>query len=575
MKSGAIIGILAIFVASNVYADATTEFNQAADAYIDQSYLPDNPTQAVLLGLHQYDNQLENLSQADRDRQIKQLKKYEKQFNALSTKGMDQETSANRQLVIYNIEDRLLMLEKIKPWENTPDYYSATATNGAFVLMNRNFAPATQRLKSLISREKLIPGLLADARKNLKNPPKIATEIALEQLPGIIDFFKQDVPLAFAEVKDETLNKEFKTTNQQVIDALIAYQTWLQTDLLPKSHGDFRVGKENFQKLLKYEEMVEMPLSKLLAIGRADLKKNQDEYNKILAEIAQGRSIETVKAEINADHPAPNKLLSSFSAKFSDLISFIQTHKIITIPSEVRPTMEETPPFMRASTVASMDTPGAFETNSKEAFFNVTLPNPQWDQAKINNFMSIFNYPDMSSIAIHEAYPGHYVQFLWIPQVKTRVRKIFGAASNAEGWAHYCEQMMLDEGYGKNLGEKQAKLLRLGQLHDALLRNARFVVGIEMHTGNMTYEQAIQFFMQEGHQSESSAILEAKRGTYNPTYLYYTLGKLEILKLRHDVEQKLGKDFNLMKFHNDFMRQGYPPIRIVREAMLGDKQEAL
>jgi uncharacterized protein (DUF885 family) len=272
-------------------------------------------------------------------------------------------------------------------------------------------------------------------------------------------------------------------------------------------------------------------------------------------------------------------LLSTFRATFDSIIDFIQSHHIVTIPSDVRPMLEETPPFMRATTTASMDTPGAFETKATEAYFNVTLPDPKMTPDEVEGYMHGFNVGTIISTAVHETYPGHYIQFLWVPRAPSRIRKILGANSNAEGWAHYCEQMMLDEGYGQpGLGAKdarEAKLIRLGQLQDALLRNARFIIGIKMHTGSMSLEQAEEFFQKEGYQSKQSAIVETKRGAGDPTYLYYTLGKLEILKLRADLEKKEGKSFNLQKFHDEFLQQGFPPIKIVREAMLGNNSPAL
>jgi uncharacterized protein (DUF885 family) len=272
-------------------------------------------------------------------------------------------------------------------------------------------------------------------------------------------------------------------------------------------------------------------------------------------------------------------LLASFRDTFNGLIGFIREKHIVTIPSDVRPTLEETPPFMRATTQASMDTPGPFETHSTTAYFNVTLPEKSWSAERTASYMHVFNRGTIVSTSVHEAYPGHYIQFLVLPEVHSKARKLLGASTNAEGWAHYCEQMMLDEGYGQpGAGAKdarEAKLIRLGQLQDALLRDARFVVGIRMHTANMSLDEARKFFVEQGYQSAEIADVETKRGTSDPTYLYYTLGKLEILKLRADVEKKEGKDFSLQKFHDDFLRQGFPPIAIIRRAMLGDASPAI
>ena len=274
--------------------------------------------------------------------------------------------------------------------------------------------------------------------------------------------------------------------------------------------------------------MVDLPLDKLLEIGWADLRKNQDHFKQGAAELEPGKDPRAVLEELGEDHPVPDQLLDAFRATFNSLVSFIREHHIVTIPSDVRPIVEETPPFMRATTFASMDTAGPFETRATESYFNVTL---------------------------------------------------LSANTDVEGWAHYCEQMMLDEGYGQPgagaKDEREAKLMRLGQLQDALLRNARFIVGIEMHTGKMSIEQAEDFFEKEGYQSKEAAEVETKRGAGDPTYLYYTLGKLEIMKLREDVKKKEGASFSIEKFHDDFLRQGFPPIKIVREAMLGDDSPAL
>jgi len=275
-------------------------------------------------------------------------------------------------------------------------------------------------------------------------------------------------------------------------------------------------------------------------------------------------------------HPAPDKLLDAFRDSFAAEITFIKDHHIITLPNDERPVLQETPPFMRATTSASMDPPGPFETRSTKAYFNVTLPEKGWTPEHIAEHMAEFNVGTIVSTSIHEAYPGHFTQFLWQNQFPSRVRKLVGANTNIEGWAHYTEQMMLDEGFQTpGADARTQKLIRLGQIQDALLRNARFTVGIKMHTDGWSTEQAEQYFVSEGYQSPSVAKMETKRGTSDPTYLYYTLGKLEILKLRADLKAKQGAAFNLQQFHNNFMRQGPVPIKIMRQAMLKENSPVL
>ena len=552
-----------------------------SDEYLDQVYLRYQPTQGTLAGYHQYDTQLEDYSRKNVDAEIAALKSIERRIGAIYPDKSAAEfvPRSDREIVLANIHSRLLTLQTIRLWEKNADNYSSACANGAFTLMERKFASPDDRLRSLIAREKQMPALLGNARVNLKNPPRIFTEIAIEQLPDIISFFERDVPDAFADAKDTALKAEFAQSNAAVIAALNNYLGWLRTDLLSESNGDFRIGAETFSKKLEYDEMVELPLDKLLEIGWADLHKNQAHFQEIAKELEPDKTPREVLEELGEKHPAPDQLLNSFRATFDGLITFIRAHHIVTIPSDVRPIVEETPAFMRATTTASMDTPGPFETHATEAYFNVTLPDKSMKPEEVEGYMHSFNIGTVISTAVHEAYPGHYIQFLWLPQAPSRVRKLLGANTDVEGWAHYTEQMMLDEGYGQPgagaKDEREAKFLRLGQLQDALLRNARLVVGIEMHTGKMSFDEAVAIFQKEGYQSKETATVETKRGAGDPTYLYYTLGKLEIMKLREDVKKKQGAAFSLEKFHDDFLRQGFPPIKIVREALLGDDSPAL
>jgi uncharacterized protein (DUF885 family) len=560
--------------------DAAAGFRDLASQYFEQVTFKFSPTEATLLGLHQYDTQLESYTSSSIEQEIAALRGFETKFDDVPDAQLDLNTQGDLAMVRNNIRGALLSLETIRQWEKNPDNYSSGIANSAFVLMERKFAPADDRLRSLIAREKLMPAVFAAARENLKNPPRVYTEIALEQLPDIISFFENDVPAAFTDAKDPAVIAEFHKTNAAVIAALRDYEKWVKTDLLPRSNGDFRIGATTFSKKLLYDEMVDTPLDQLLTIAYADLHKNQAEFERIAKEVDPAKTPKEVLAELAAIHPAPDQLLPTFHNTFDGLIQFIRAKQIITIPSDVQPVLEETPPFMRATTQASMDTPGPFETHSTTAYFNVTLPEKNWTPAHIAEHMAAFNVGTVISTSVHEAYPGHYVQFLWINHTDlSKVRKIINSNTNVEGWAHYCEQMMLDEGYGQPgtgaKDEREAKLVRLGQLQDALLRDARFVVGIKMHTGQMTMDQAIDFFVSDGYQSRSVGEVETKRGTSDPTYLYYTLGKLQIMKLRADLQKKEGSSFSLLKFHDDFMRQGGAPIKIVRRALLGDDSPTL
>lgn len=558
---------------------AREQFQRVSDEYFDQVYFPHQPTAGTVAGYHQYDTKLEDLAPGSVDAEVAALDSFEKRISAIPAASLDQTTRADRELVLNQIRSRRLTLHTIRPWAKNGDQYSSLCANAAFTLMERKFAPADDRLRSLIAREKKMPALLAEARANLRNPPRIFTEIAIEQLPGIIAFFQHDVPLAFADGHDEALKAEFAKSNGAVIGELTNYLGWLKSDLLARSNGDFRIGADTFSKKLAYDEMVDIPLPRLLEIGYADLHRNQRHFAEVAKELEPTKTPRDVLEELGHQHPAPDQLLDAFRATFTSLLDFIRSHHIVTIPSDVRPVLEETPPFMRATTQASMDSPGPFETKATTSYFNVTLPDPSMTPAQVEGYMHSYNIGTVISTSVHEAYPGHYVQYLYSLKAPSRVRKILMANTNIEGWAHYTEQMMLDNGYGQpgtgGKDAREAKFLRLGQLQDALLRNARFIVGIQMHTGNMTYDQAVEFFQKEGYQPRETSVVEAKRGAGDPTYLYYTLGKLEILKLREDLMKKQGSAFSLQKFHDEFLSQGFPPIKVIREAMLGDDSPTL
>jgi uncharacterized protein (DUF885 family) len=581
--------------AQRIAADGATQtFGFVADQFFNDVYFKFAPTNGTADGLHQYDTQLEDYSAAGVAREVAALHEFEKKVEAIDASALDAPVAGDRDILLNNIKSELLTLEVIRGWEKNPDTYSSGITNSAFVIMERPYASANTRLRALVEREKLMPQALLEARKNLKNPPKIFTEIALEQIDGDVSFFENDVPSAFfsgadgAEVAtDAGAKADFAKTNAAVIAALKSYGAWMKTDLLPRSNGDFRLGADAFQKKLAYDEMVDLPLDRLLQIAMDDLHKNQAEFARVAKEIDPAKTPEQELAELQGMYPPPDQLLSAFHQTFDQLIGFIRANHIITIPSDVQPTLEETPPFERATTFASMDPPGPFETHSKKAYFNVTLPEKDWSAERIAGHMAEFNVGTIVSTSVHEAYPGHYVQFLWMPQFGSKIRKVLGANTNIEGWAHYCEQMMLDQGYAAAPADatpeqvKQAKLIRLGQLMDALLRDARFVNSIKLHTGEgevggkWTLEQAEDFFVKQGYQTRAIAEVETKRGTGDPTYLYYTLGKLEIMKLREDYKKKMGAAYTLQGFHDNFMRQGFAPIKVIRKAMLGDGSPVL
>lgn len=560
-----LVGFLICLVMGTSTSARPRTFPQLVDAYFED-YFKANPSQATSVGFHQYDHQLEDFSLAAHARNRTKLLTYLKEFEAINPRTLSQNDRDDREIMMASINSILLEEDRVQMWRKNPDYYSGAATSTIFTIIKRDFAPASDRLRSVIEREKQIPRALQQAREVLSNPPKIYTDIAIEQLPGNVDFFQTTVPDAFKDVKDAALLAEFKRSNEAAIAALKDYFTWMQKDLLPRSQGTFAIGPRNYQLKLLYDEMVDVPLPRLLQIGYEQLRKDQRMFIETARRIDPKKSPEEVLKEVEKDHPSATELIPAAQKQLDGMRQFLIDHKIITVPGGAQAKVVETPSFSRATTFASMDTPGPYEANASEAFYNITLPDPAWPADKQEEYLQGYNYPLLSNVSVHEVWPGHYTQFLWVknnPDL-SKVRKLTAAGSNAEGWAHYSEEMMLDEGFMNNDPK-----YRLTQLVDALLRDCRYIVGIKMHTEGMTMAQANEFFVKEGRQQPVVGEMETKRGTGDPTYLMYTLGKLEILKLRADYKRKMGSNFSLQEFHDRFIKAGSPPVKIVRRELMG------
>ena len=544
-------------------------FTRLADEFL-ADFLKRNPTEATYLGIHDYDATLEDTSRAAIEAESAALKSFRTRFAAVDPGRLTLANQLDRDQALAAIDSALLTLDVIRPWARNPDAYSSGITQTAFVMIKRNFAPPDVRLRSLIARERLMLKTLDEARRNLDQPPAIYTEIAIEQLDGNKEFFATAVPAAFEGVGDKALLDEFKAANDAVIAALGAYKTFLQSDLRPRSTGSFAIGAETLRAKYRADDMVDASIERLLSVAADDLKRNQERFAAAAARVAPGKPPRAVLATLAADHPPPARLLQTSQQTLDALRRFIEQKQLLSIPPAAPARVEETPPFLRSVTSASMDTPGPFESNATEAYYNMTLPDPAWPRAKAEQFMRQWYYPMIQNVSVHEVYPGHYTQFLYGPQFPSKIRKVFGAPSNSEGWAHYAEQMMLDEGLQGNDPK-----YRLAQIQDALLRDVRFICGIKLHTAGMTVEQAQQLFEDEAYQPPPVALAEAKRGTSDPTYGYYTLGKLMILKLREDYRARRGAAFSLKQFHDEFLKLGPLPLPLVRQAMLGERGAAL
>lgn len=553
-------------------AQPASPFETFVDEYYSMLFELD-PNQATYAGIHDHDRKIADFSAANIARRLATLKKLQERLKALMAGKLSEAEAIDAATLDHAIRAEILEIETVRDWKRNPVVYLGRPAEGIDLLMKRSFAPPADRLKAIIGRLQATPALLAAMKANIENPPKEFTDLGIIVAKGSVGFFRNDLPTwaKTAAGPDEKLLAEFEAANKTVIQEYEAAAKWLETDLLPRSKGNYAIGADAFIKKLEAEEMLDIPLDKLLAIGEANLKRDQEAFIATAKKIDPKRTPTEVLTLLSEDFPKPDDLVAATRGTIERTRKFLIDKKIVTVPSEVRPTIAETPPFMRTGGFASMDTPGAYETKATEAFYYVTPPEKEWEAKRKAEHMRQFNKTGMDIITIHEAYPGHYLQFLNSKQYPTKVRKLYTCGTNVEGWAHYTEQMIVEEGYGD--GDPK---VRLAQLNEALLRDCRYIVGIKLHTEGWTVEQGKKFFVEQGYIEPEVAFQETRRGTYNPTYLYYTLGKLQIYKLRDDYKAAKGKDFSLQKFHDEFVRQGGLPIKLIRKIMLpGDNGSTL
>jgi uncharacterized protein (DUF885 family) len=436
------------------------------------------------------------------------------------------------------------------------------------------------RVRSIIAVENQVPTLIATAKANLRPAlPRPYVELALEVVKGSTEFLQNNLVQALTNLKDEPLRAAIAESNQKAIAALQDYSAWLTKEKMPKAVPDFALGREKYQRMLAGTELVDLPPEKVLEIGLKELKRQQDAFAAAARIIDPAKSSAEVFKEIQKDHPTAQNLISDVAKDLEATRAYLIDRHIITLPSEVRAKVAETPQYQRATSFASMDTPGAFEKNATEAYYYVTPTEKEWSDKQKEEWLTSFNYYTSDVVSIHEAYPGHYVQFLRLnASSATKAEKIFGSYAYVEGWAHYSEQMVVDDGFGScncaNPTSEQklrAAKYRMAQADEALLRVCRLCVSIKMHTQKMSVNDATKFFQKNCYYEEKPALSEAMRGTFDPGYLNYTLGKLQILKLREDYQKQEGGNFSLQKFNDEMTNHGMPPIRLLREIMLKDK----
>ncbi len=541
--------------------EADGEFRATVARFIE-SEMRLFPERATAAGDHRFDARLSAYSASAIRARIDHARKWKVRFSRWPG-ALAAADEADREWLVAQLDEELLWEEELKVYRSDPGLYLPTAAVDS--LIKRDFAPAAQRMESVAARERAALINLRQGRRNLQaaDTSRVTVDIVLEQMPATIAFFRNDVPAAFARVPDGEAKRDFARANAKLIDEIVAYREWLK-GFRAKARGGIRLGVHAFRRMLHDDDLVDTPIDRLDALGRAELARLQDRFKRTAALLDPHRTPQEVFTSLSRNHPKPSELIAAVSAGLAQLRAFVIDHHIATIASAQEPLVHETPPFARATTFASMDTPGPLEKKALNAYFYVTLPDPSWPAQRVEQLLDFFSATAISNTSVHEVYPGHFVQFLDNRNNPDPVRSLYYSGANVEGWAFYCEQMMLDEGLHGG-----APQYRLAQLQMALQRVCRYLVAIAMHTGSMTVAQAAQFFRVNAYMTPNNAMMEALRATQDPGFLRYQLGKFMILKLREDLRRKQGAAFDLQSFHDAFLAQGGLPIKLIRRAMLG------
>jgi len=536
------------------------------------SYLYEaHPTHATLDGVHTHDDLLEDLSRQGIESTTHALSGYLRRLDEINPAGLTEVERLDHRMIGANLRARMLEFEEIRTWEKNPQYYSDILASSLAGQTLFNHAPAEERARRVLSKLRQTPRLMQAARDNITDPPGIFVKVGLETMRGALKFVDDDLPKAFASVDDLHLLGDLADAQAEASQAIGAYIQYLETDLAPRARSSFRLGREKFEQKLKLDEGITLSLDRLLAIATRELHATQDEFRSVAGRMNGGDPLEAW-ARTKADHPQPGQLVNVARQQLDELATFLERQNIISLPAGEAITVAPTPDFYRWS-FASMWTPGPFEAKATRAYYYLTDADPSWPPERQREYLRDYNHPTLWSISIHEVYPGHFLHYQHLRRVESKARKstLFAAASFVEGWAHYCEEMMIEAGFAR-----QQPSVKLGQLAESLIRLARFIVCIRLHAEDMSVEQGMRFFRDEAFMEEASARREAERGTFDPTYLVYSVGKLMLMKLRRDYKQQAGKAFSLKTFHDSLLGNGTAPFWLHRALMLsGDSDDLL
>ncbi len=529
------------------------------------SYLHEtNPTSAAFDGVHVHDDHVEDLSRPAIERSVQDLAGFARRLAAIRDGSLTGPERIDRPVLTSSIQARMHLLDSVRTWERQPGYYGdlLAATLAGQTLFD--YAPVAERARRVLSKLRQVPRVLDAARANVVDPPGIFVKAGLETLRGVRTLVERDLPRAFADVDDLHLLGDLADASTLASDALGAHIEHLEHDVAPKSRASFRLGRKLLEERLRLEESITTGTDALLAIAMRELRSTQEEFRRVASRLGKGDPVELWR-DAKMRHPAAGELVGVAQRQLDELATFVRRQSLVSMPDGESVVVAPTPSFFRW-TFASMWTPGPFETKATRAYYYLTDVDPSWSPERQEEHLRDFSEGILWAISIHEVFPGHFLHYQHLRKLESKVRKsiLFAPVSFVEGWAHYGEQMMIEAGFGKG-----NDLIQLGQLAESLIRLARTVVGIRIHAEDLSVEQGVRFFRDEAYLEEGSARREAERGTFDPGYILYAIGKLMLLKLRADCQAEDGKQFTLKSFHDRLLGNGLVPLSAHRRLLLG------
>lgn len=524
-----------------------------------------HPTNATFDGVHLYDDLLEDLGRASIDGQVRDLGGFARRLAAIDPARLTEVERLERPALEANIRARQFELDVVRSWERNPQVYGDLLSTSLAGQVLFAYAPLAERARRVLSKLRQVPRFIQSARDNIKDPPGIFVKVGLESLRGSLRFIEDDLPRAFGDLDDLHLLGDLADASTEAARAIGDYAAHLDETVAPRARGSFRLGRERLQQKLAYEEGVTLDADRLLALATRELRATQDEFRRAASRL-DAKDPFGAWAKVKTRHPEPGELVSTARAQLDELETFIQRHDLVTTMPDAQVEVAPTPRFYRW-TFASMWTPGPFETRALRSYYYITDVDSAWSGERQEEHLRDLNFGALWSISIHEVYPGHFLHYQHLRQVSSALRKsiLFSSTAMVEGWAHYVEQMMVDAGFRRQDAE-----VRLGQLAEALIRLCRLIVGLRLHCEDLSVEQGVRFFRDEAYLEEAAARREAERGTFDPSYVLYSLGKLMVLKLREDYKTAQGDRFTLRAFHDMLLANGTVPLWLHRNLMLGE-----